>query len=125
MTELLLDLAVGLFAGVASGLAGVGGGVILVPAMVYLLDVPQYAAQGTSALAILFTAASGTFVNIRNRRVDLRSAAVVGIAGVVTAFLGARLAVGIDADVLRRLFGLLVVVSGARMAVDGWREKRS
>ncbi len=123
MTELLLDLAIGLVAGVASGLAGVGGGIILVPAMVYLLDVPQYAAQGTSALAILFTAASGTLVNVRNRRVDLRAAAVVGIAGVATAFLGARLAVGIDADLLRRLFGLLVVVSGARMAVDGWRER--
>lgn len=123
MTELLLDLAVGLVAGVASGLAGVGGGIVLVPAMVFLLDVPQYVAQGTSALAILFTAASGTLVNVRNRRVDLRAAAVVGIAGVATAFLGARLAVGIDADVLRRLFGLLVVVSGARMAVDGWRER--
>ncbi len=123
MTELLVDLAVGLFAGVASGLAGVGGGVVLVPAMVYLLDVPQHTAQGTSALAILFTAASGTLVNVRNRRVDLRSAAVVGIAGVATAFLGARLAAGVDADLLRRLFGLLVVVSGARMGVDGWRER--
>lgn len=123
MTELLLGLAVGLVAGVASGLAGVGGGIILVPAMVYLLDVPQYAAQGTSSLAILFTAASGTFVNVRNRRVDLRAAVVVGLGGVVTAFLGARLAVDMDPNLLSRLFGLLVLVSGVRMAVDGWRER--
>lgn len=123
MSGFLVDLAVGLVAGVTSGLAGVGGGVVLVPAMVYLLGVPQYMAQGTSSLAILFTALSGTFVNVRNRQVDLRAAVVVGLCGAVTAFAGARLAVGIDADLLRRLFGLLVLVSGARLAVEGWRER--
>lgn len=123
MTGFLAALLVGLVAGIASGLAGVGGGIVLVPAMVYLLDVPQYSAQGTSALAILFTALSGTAVNVRNRHVELRAALVVGLGGVATAFLGARLAVGLDADLLRRLFGALVVVSGARMGVDGWRER--
>lgn len=120
----ILGILIGIVAGVASGLAGVGGGVILVPALVYLLDVPQAVAQGTSTIAILFTSVAGTVVNVRHRYVDIRGAVIVGLGGVLTGFAGARLAALLDPDVLSRLFGLLVLVTGVRTGVQGWRERR-
>ena len=123
MIEFLGAVAIGLTAGIASGVAGIGGGVIMVPGMVFVLAMPQHIAQGTSLFAIIFTAISGTRVNWSNNRVDLRAALIIGVVGAVTAFLAARLANQVDAEALRRLFGLLLVVSGTRMAVRSWRDR--
>lgn len=123
MIEFLGAVAIGLTAGVASGVAGIGGGVIMVPGMVFVLAMPQHIAQGTSLFAIIFTAISGTRVNFSNNRVDLRSALIIGAVGAVTAFVSARLANQVDAEALRRLFGLLLLVSGTRMAVRSWRDR--
>lgn len=118
----VLGFFVGLFAGVASGVAGVGGGVIMIPAMTSLLAIPQHVAQGTSLLAILFTSTSGTIVNVRNRRVKLRQAAIIGISGVVAAQLGSRLALATDQATLQRIFGVVVLFSGGRML---WNLRRA
>ncbi|MEX2653893.1 MAG: sulfite exporter TauE/SafE family protein [Acidimicrobiia bacterium] len=127
--ESILDVAVaaiiGLIAGVASGLAGIGGGVVMVPAMVFLLDFPQHLAQGTSLLAIVFTSAAGTVVNRRNANVDVRMALTIGAIGAVVAFVSARLANLVDGDLLRQLFGALVLVSGVRMLIQSLRSEKS
>ncbi|MEX0757183.1 MAG: sulfite exporter TauE/SafE family protein [Acidimicrobiia bacterium] len=126
--ESILDVAVaaiiGLIAGVASGLAGIGGGVVMVPAMVFLLDFPQHLAQGTSLLAIVFTSAAGTVVNRRNANVDVRMALTIGAIGAVVAFVSARLANLVDGDLLRQLFGALVLVSGVRMLIQSLRSEK-
>ncbi|MEX2278697.1 MAG: sulfite exporter TauE/SafE family protein [Acidimicrobiia bacterium] len=127
--ESILDVAVaaiiGLIAGVASGLAGIGGGVVMVPAMVFLLDFPQHLAQGTSLLAIVFTSAAGTVVNRRNANVDVRMALTIGAIGAVAAFVSALLANLVDGDLLRQLFGALVLVSGVRMLIQSLRSEKS
>lgn len=123
MGEFIGAVAIGLTAGIASGVAGIGGGVIMVPGMVFLLAMPQHLAQGTSLFAIVFTAISGTRVNLSNSRVDLRSALIIGAVGAVTAFLAARLANQIDGEALRRMFGILLVISGTRMALRSWRDR--
>lgn len=122
--ETLLEFVVGVVAGVASGLAGIGGGVIMVPSMVFLLDFPQHLAQGTSLLAIVFASIAGTTVNRRNTNVDVRMALVIGGVGAVAAFAAARVANQLDAELLRRLFGGLVLVSGLRMLAQGLRDER-
>lgn len=119
----IIGVLVGIVAGLASGLAGIGGGVIMVPAMVFFLDVTQTTAQGTSLLAILFTSVAGTVVNTRNKRVDLKVAVIMGLGGVAAAQLGKSAALAIDADLLQRLFGGLVLFSGARMAYRWWRAR--
>ncbi len=121
----LLGGLIGLFAGVMAGIAGVGGGVVMVPAMTEILGLEQQLAQGTSLLAILFTSVSGTFVNVRNRRADMRAALVIGLAGLVAAQFGSQLALATDQLLLRRLFGLLVLFSGVRMIVRWWSGRRS
>lgn len=100
---------VGLAAGFFAGLSGVGGGIIMVPALVLLLGLTQHEAQGTSLVAIMFTAISGTVINFRNRRVDLRDALGVGLVGAAGSILGANVALGIEARVLSVAFGTLAL----------------
>lgn len=110
----VLDLLIGALAGILSGLAGVGGGIIMIPAMVLLLGIDQHTAEGTSLVAILFTAAAGTRVNVTNHHVDWRAMWVLGVAGAVIAPLSAALAQQIPADTLGRIFGVFVIVNGLR-----------
>ncbi len=113
----LAAVAIGFVAGVAAGVAGIGGGVILVPAMVFLLGLDQHTAEGTSLLAIAFSAVAGTRVNVRRGTVDLRQSLTLGLAGAVAAPFGAAAALALDARVLGRLFGVLVLYSGLRMGL--------
>ena len=123
MIDFIGALAIGLTAGIASGVAGIGGGVIMVPGMVFVLSMDQHVAQGTSLFAIIFTAISGTRVNVNNNRVDLRSAVIIGAIGAATSFAAALLANQLDGDLLRRLFGVLLLFSGSRMALNSWRAR--
>jgi uncharacterized membrane protein YfcA len=119
----LAGIAIGLLSGFASGLAGIGGGVVIVPALVLLLAVPQHLAQGTALAVIVPTALMGTITHFRNRYVLVRGALVLGVAGMVGAQLGARLALSMEADRLRALFGAFLLVAGLRMMQGGWRSK--
>lgn len=119
----VIGVAIGLVAGIASGVAGIGGGVIMVPAMVFLLGLPQHAAEGTSLLAILFTAVAGTRVNLKNEWVDLRDAAVIGVAGILFAQLGASIALAMSGRLLSQVFGVFVVLAGIRMLVSVYRKR--
>ncbi|HEX2153607.1 MAG TPA: sulfite exporter TauE/SafE family protein [Acidimicrobiia bacterium] len=120
----IIGVAIGLAAGVASGVAGIGGGVIMVPAMVFLLGLPQHAAEGTSLLAILFTAVAGTRVNLKHDRVHLREAAIIGAGGIILALVGASIALAMSADSLTQVFGVFVTLVGIRMIILAYRGQR-
>jgi uncharacterized membrane protein YfcA len=113
-TRLLLAIAIGLIAGFFAGIAGIGGGVIIVPATVLLLGFTQHEAQGTSLFAIILTSAAATFINRRNRRVSLREAVLIGSVGAVGAVVASRFALGIQGDVLSAMFGGLAVLVALR-----------
>jgi hypothetical protein len=115
LTGAVIGVGIGLVAGLASGIAGIGGGVIMVPAMVFLLGLAQHAAEGTSLLAILFTAVAGTRVNLANQRVDMRHAAIIGLGGIVFAQVGASVALSLSGEVLTKVFGVFVTLAGVRM----------
>jgi uncharacterized membrane protein YfcA len=103
-----------LVAGFFAGIAGVGGGVIIVPAAVLFLGFTQHQAQGTSLFAIILTSAAATLINRRNRRVSLRDAVIVGLVGAVGSVVASRVALGIEGQVLSALFGVLAVVVALR-----------
>lgn len=109
-----IALVVGLVAGFFAGLAGIGGGVVIVPSIVLLLGVEQHLAQGTSLLAIVFTALAGTSVNVRNQRVRPKDGLSVGVGGVVGSLIGSRLALGVEARTLSLIFGFLVLFVALR-----------
>ena len=114
LTRLLIALGIGLIAGFFAVIAGIGGGVIIVPATVLLLGFTQHEAQGTSLFAIILTSAAATFINRKNRRVSLREAVLIGGVGAVGSVLASSFALGIDGQVLSAMFGVLAVVVAMR-----------
>lgn len=115
MTELLLLAAVGLLAGTLSASLGIGGGIVIVPALVVLASFGQLEAQGTSLAVIVPTAVIGTIVHLRADRVDRAVAVRVGIGGIVGGLIGARVALATDPEILQKLFAVMLVITALRM----------
>lgn len=106
-------VAVGLLGGLLAGLLGIGGGVVLIPAMVVLFSVDPVIAKGTAVAVIVPTALIGTAENSRNTNADLRSAALIGPAGVISAIVGAVLADRLSPTTSNALFAALLLVVAA------------
>lgn len=111
----LLVIAIGLAGGLLSGLFGVGGGVIFVPALVALIGLPQRRAQGTSLAVILPTAIVGLLTYAQTRPVDFRLALPAAIGSVVLAVVSAGLVQRVPAYHLKIVFFLLVVASAGKL----------
>jgi uncharacterized membrane protein YfcA len=116
-------VAVGLAAGVLAGLLGVGGGIIMIPAMILLFGITPVVAKGTSAAVIVPTAVMGTWRNRSRGNVDLRAALIVGGAGIVTAALGGTLADKMSDELSNILFASLLLVVAARLLWQLRRER--
>lgn len=113
-------VALGLAAGILAGLLGVGGGIFIVPALTLLFGVPHVLAKGTSLAVIVPTAVVGTIRNRQAGLTALRPAAIVGTAGIASAFLASRVSLGLDARVSQALFAGLLVFAAARLL---WAQK--
>jgi uncharacterized membrane protein YfcA len=111
----IVALAVGAVAGVLSGLLGIGGGAIMVPAMTLLMGLSQHLAQGTSLLVIIPTAISGSITHFRMGNIRMETAAWLSAGGVVGAVGGAFLALASPDAILRLLFGCYLAFTGLRM----------
>ena len=105
----LLLVLIGFITGTLAGLLGIGGGVIMVPAMVVVLDMVTVVAKGTSVAVIVPTAIMGTIRNRRHANADIRVAAVVGGFGVVTAVIGGTISDRLSDDVANAMFAALLV----------------
>jgi uncharacterized protein len=108
-------IAIGVATGILAGLLGVGGGIVMVPAMIVLFGVPSVIAKGTSAAVIVPTAVMGTWRNRSRGNADLRAAMVIGAAGIVTAAIGGIVSDKLSDDVSNVLFAILLVVVAARL----------
>jgi uncharacterized membrane protein YfcA len=113
LSTIVLLLMIGLVSGIASGVFGIGGGVLIVPGLVYLLGFSQHEATGTS-LAILLppVGLAAAFEYYRHNNVDLKAALVVAAALLVGAWFGAVLANHLKGPYLRLAFGVFVVGIG-------------
>src|ERR1700694_3257540 len=109
MVDAMVALFIGLAGGFAGGLLGIGGGAIYVPAMVFLLGVDQHLAQGASFVAIVPTAIVGTFAHLRNRNVNVPAVIQVVPGAVIAGFIAGFIANSLDAAVLQRVFGVVMV----------------
>lgn len=108
-------VTLGLAAGVLSGVLGVGGGILFVPALL-ALGLGQVEAGATSLLAIVPTAAVGAWRQQIHGNLRLRPAIVVGVASIVGAEVGVQIATRLDETLLRRLFGVLLLLVAAQLA---------
>jgi uncharacterized protein len=115
----LLPVGLGLVIGVLSALLGVGGGFVLVPAMIYLLGMPTSVVIGTSNFQILFVAANVTFLQAAtNGTVDVVLALLLILGGVVGAPVGARIAARLPGVVLRGLMAVLVLAVAVELLTE-------
>lgn len=119
---LILVLALGLAVGVLVGLLGIGGGVLLVPAMVYLLHFDQHLAQGTSLFILLPPTGLGALRQYwRAGQVDLRAGICCAIGFLLGGYVGGRVAVPMSSDNLRAIFAFFLLLS----AVLLWGKTKS
>ncbi len=115
----LLPLTVGFCVGVLSAIMGVGGGFILVPAMIYLLGMPTVVVIGTSLFQIIFVTANVTFLQaVQNQTVDALLAIILLTSAVVGAQFGSRLAGKIPGEQLRALLAVVVLAVGIKLVFD-------
>jgi uncharacterized protein len=108
MGQWWMEVLIGIGAGLFSGLLGIGGGFIVVPAMALLLGVDQQTAQGTALAIIAVIALAGTLNNLRAGLVSLRGIWWVALPAMAASAAGATVANLLPEDVLRRIFGALV-----------------
>jgi uncharacterized membrane protein YfcA len=109
-------VVIGFFVGVLSSLMGVGGGFVLVPAMIYLLRMPTKIVMGTSLFQIVFVAAASTILHsVNDFTVDIVLAFILIIGGAVGAQFGVRAAARLRGEQLRLLMAILVLAVGARL----------
>ncbi|HEX7311658.1 MAG TPA: sulfite exporter TauE/SafE family protein [Gaiellaceae bacterium] len=121
MTTILLAIALGLSAGVLSGLFGVGGGILFVPALL-ALGLSQLHAEATSLAAILPTVGAGVWRQQRYGNVRWQAALVIGVASVAGVEVGVQVATSLPETTLRRLFAVLVFAVAANIA---WRRRHA
>lgn len=118
-TSIIPPILIGFFVGILAAIMGVGGGFIMVPAMIYLLRMPTNVVIGTSLFQIIFVSAAVTIMHaVKNQTVDVVLATILIIGGVVGAQIGARLGQKLRGEQLRALLALIVLGVGLKMLSD-------
>lgn len=118
-TSIIPPIIIGFIVGVLAAIMGVGGGFIMVPAMIYLLRMPTNVVVGTSLFQIIFvTAASSFFHAVENQTVDIVLGVILLIGGVVGAQVGARFGQRLRGEQLRALLALIVLGVGLKIFMD-------
>lgn len=109
-------LLLGLAAGILSGLVGIGGGILIVPALVFVFGLTQHQAQGTS-LAVLIPPVGilAALTYYKAGHIDLRIAGLICLGFIFGALFGAKLAIGIPDAVLKKVFGVFLLIVAVKM----------
>ena len=116
ITHLIILIVIGIISGLLAGVFGIGGAIIVIPALVFILGMSQLDAQGTS-LAFMLPPVGilATWNYWKAGHVDWRIALVLSVTFVVGAYFGSQLSVNISDKMLRRVFGVLMLVMAVKM----------
>lgn len=108
-------IAIGLITGFINGLFGSGGGMIIVPALIFLMDVEEHKAHATAISIILPLSIISTFLYLRKDIIELDIAFHVALGGIIGSFTGAKFLKRIPAPLLRKIFGSIIIFTAIRM----------
>lgn len=111
-------IAIGVATGILAGLLGVGGGVVMVPAMMMLLHMPAAMAKGTSVAVIIPTSIMGTWRNRKKQNADLKAAGILGLGGILAAVAGGWISARMSDTVSNVLFATLLLVVAIRLLLQ-------
>lgn len=116
MENILIILAIGILAGIFSGFIGIGGGLIIVPCLVYFFAMSQHTAQGTSLAMMLppigFLAVYNYY---KSGYVDFKIAGILCLSFIIGSFFGSKIAISLSADMVKRIFGVIIILVGIKM----------
>lgn len=119
-TILLLSL-IGLFAGILSGFVGVGGGVIIVPALVFFLGLTQHEAQGTSLLVLMMPVVALAVLNYwKAGNVNWKFALIIATTFLVGGFIGSKLSLRLSPGLVKLIFGIFMAYVSFKLIVSGY-----
>jgi uncharacterized membrane protein YfcA len=119
LSTILTCLGIGIISGIVAALCGVGGGVIMVPAFVFFLAMPQKMAVATSLAIIIPTALMATTQNARNDLVNWKVAVITAISASILAYYGAGWLKSLNDQSLTRIFGTILIIFGLKMLLQG------
>jgi uncharacterized membrane protein YfcA len=113
-------LVLGLIAGVLAGMFGIGGGIVIVPALIYFFNLSDKAALGTSLAALIPPVGLlGAIEYYRAGYMNMRFAALIAVGLVVGALFGAKIMLGLPPHVAKRVYGVFLAIIAARMLLFG------
>jgi uncharacterized membrane protein YfcA len=119
MTSIIIILVIGIVAGVFSGFIGIGGGLVIVPCLVYFFGMTQHAAQGTSLAMMLPPIGILAVLNYNKQgMVDWKIAAILCITFLAGSFFGSRAAISLPADTVKKIFGAVIIIVGIKMILE-------
>jgi uncharacterized membrane protein YfcA len=113
---ILILIAVGICAGVLSGLVGVGGGIIIVPALVFFLAFSQKMAQGTSlGILLLPVGILGVFQYYKQGYIDMRVVVIISLAFLFGSYFGSKIALSLPQETVKKIFAVMMMVIAVKM----------
>ena len=120
----MIVVLIGLAAGIISGM-GIGGGAILIPALVFFVKPEQHVAQSVNLLFFIPTAIVALAIHIKNKNVDFKTGIPILLLGLGGAVIGSNIALSMDGSILRKVFGVFLLAMGIYELFGKPRAKRS
>ncbi|NLH52657.1 MAG: sulfite exporter TauE/SafE family protein [Bacteroidales bacterium] len=115
---LLILIAIGLIAGIFSGIVGLGGGIIIIPALIYILGLSQKEAQGTSLALMLPPIGLLAAINYyKAGAINLKYALIIALAFLIGGYLGSKIALSLSDQTLKKIFAFALLILGLRMLI--------
>ena len=119
MNNIFILLAVGAVAGYLSGLIGIGGGIVIVPVLVYFLSMDQKAAQGTTLFMFMLPIGIlGVYNYYKEGQLNYKYALIMAITFIVGSYFGSKTALALDTKVVKQIFGAMIILIGLKMLLN-------
>ncbi|MDA3779061.1 MAG: sulfite exporter TauE/SafE family protein [Bacteroidales bacterium] len=116
VVEIIILICIGLFAGIVGGTMGVGGGIVIVPALIFIFGLSQHNAQGTSLAVLLFPIGILAVIKYaKNDFVNFKFAFILMIAFILGSYVGSVISINLSEKVLRKVFGVFMLLVSLKM----------
>jgi uncharacterized membrane protein YfcA len=119
----MLNIVIGFLSGIISGM-GIGGGAILIPALIMFEKINQQTAQGINLAYFIPTALVALIVHLKNKSIKVKTALILGVSGLPGAIIGSVFAGTLSDSSLRRMFGFFLLFIGIYEILKGFNEKK-
>jgi len=118
METIIIILIIGVVAGAFSGFIGIGGGLIVVPCLVYFLGMTQHLAQGTSlAMMLPPIGAIAVYNYYKAGEVDFKVAAILCLSFIAGSYFGSKIAIRLSPELLKKAFGIIIILVGIKLVI--------